>query len=386
MSFLLFLAEILRTRKVVAILICLLLINLIVSTCTCSFPAISARSSGSSDKNQAGLSIGLPPKESSGSRSLSQYTQAQQVEKKINLIAYPVDTDEVYTDDNVTIQFLIINTLDNTVKIERLESEYPNNFTFISCNPPKGMTYRRTNNVLYTESSGPSGISGSSYIYCDYKIKPRVPGNYVLKPAILRYSNSGSSTNVSSDMVYIKVKNRYVEVNNFSIMPSPVVEGDSVILKAEMIDPDRNDTIQWELLSNINGLICKSQNKSNRNTTNFSFPTQKLSMGDHIITLKVHDNHNDFVERQLMLKVMRPWYKEYLAAFGIVTIIAICNLINTLDPNRKILGKIWVYLLNTLYLHGRILRTIWLRWLFRATHSEDDLKSQEHVQLTDDKD
>ncbi len=298
-----------------------------------AFPAI-----GGLDKKNGGV----PSQGSSGSGSISTYTQKAQQEEKVFFMSYSLDDEEFFAGKNITIQFLIINTLDSTIKFESLTSVFPLGFVFVGCNPLENTKPENSSNTVYIKTVGPSGIKASSYVYCNYTIKSMYPKNYVLRPAILKYSQGSITKNISSDLVYLKIKNRLPEILNMSIEPTPIRNNpffgrlfgyNKGIIHVNLKDPDNYDEVKYELWSNIDGLIYKSGFSKN-NTTCLDISHRDFSIGEHTIRLKSIDNYGGMTEHEMSLTVLPNYFSGYLMLFGIGTIIALCAIINTfkLDP------------------------------------------------------
>jgi hypothetical protein len=303
-----------------------------------AFPAI-----GGLDKKAGSV----PPQGSSGSRSISSYVEKAQQEERVFFIAYSLDDEEFFTSQNVTIQFLIINTLDSTVKFDSLTSVFPQRFVFEGCNPLENTKFENINNNIYIKTVGLSGIRASSYVYCNYTIKPMYPGNYVLRPAILRYSKGDITKNISSDVVYLRIKNRPPEIMEMSIEPNPIrnrlILGrlfgrNKAIFHITLKDADINDPIKCELWSNIDGLIYKS-GFSRSNTSCINVSHRDFSIGLHTIKLKSIDTYGGMTEHEMMLTVMPNYFLQYLVISGLMTIIALCNIINTFKLTPEFTNK-----------------------------------------------
>lgn len=134
-----------------------------------------------------------------GSKTINNYNFLTQKEDNVYFMAYPLYKDVFHTSDPITIQFLIINALDEAIILDRIDCNVPKNFT---------------NSTLY---SGSLSLNKSSIEYFDYNITAKAPNDYLIGPAILNYSKEGTIRRLSAGLINVHVINRNPEIKNITI-------------------------------------------------------------------------------------------------------------------------------------------------------------------------
>jgi hypothetical protein len=75
------------------------------------------------------------------------------------------------------------------------------------------------------------------------------------------------------------------------------------------------------------------------NTSNIDIDHRDFSIGEHLIKLKSIDTSGGITEHEMMLTIFPNYFSGYLMLFGIVTIIALCAIINTFKLNPQFTNK-----------------------------------------------
>jgi len=239
-----------------------------------------------------------------------------QQEDKIYFMAYPLHKDVFYTRDTIILQFLIINTLDQGIMIERIDCSIPKNFT-------KGAS-----------DVSRWSLGKASLKYFNISIKANAPDDYLIGPAILHYSKGGTNRCLSAGLINVHVINRNPEIKDVRIQqikyPGLISDEAKFQFSAKLSDPDGPEDIKsWEVWSNIKGLLNNSSNPCKDYAIDFS--RSDLPVGTHTITFTIRDQNSGLFQKEMILDVTPCTLKEYSGFTCIALIIAVCALIGAIN-------------------------------------------------------
>jgi hypothetical protein len=279
-----------------------------------------------------------PASKSSSTSNFENYYNYQSAKEEILLTKEAYPGSELFKNNNITIRLGIINNKDYSLTrpylFDKVEDPFiidPDSFRIDQGPDSKRLDYHFTDLSLSAEIEPNQGtihendnyiltlsrkrdkinlsikqFNKSDMLYLSYNIKSNASGKYSLQPCRLFTSEYFEGKKIlQSNPLFIDIIDRKPIIDSIKINPNPAKDGEIVQIHANISDPDKLDLDRCELFSSIDGLLDDSTqlNLSDPNCYYYSKDLSGLSVGNHLITLKIFDKDSQIAESTLTLTV-----------------------------------------------------------------------------------
>jgi hypothetical protein len=273
--------------------------------------------------------------------STTHYIQSIQERENIYVESYLLGKDEFNIDDDIIIQFRIRNELDKPIYCENIHIPIAIEFYNKTCNPPKtaywypvadGISIMPSETHHLDEEKKIKGILIPSYdsIIFNYTIRSKITRPYILPQAIITFTSGDSRKKLYSAPLYLRVIDSYPEIISITLSPTPLIDTNNISFDIKFKDMDKNETMDVQVWSNIDDILPSNYTIKQLDNTcyyqaNFK---RKLSLGTQLLTFRINDSHDGFVEKEMIIDVKQDSLHQYLQLYAIAFIIMLCSLIN----------------------------------------------------------
>ncbi|HUS75807.1 MAG TPA: hypothetical protein VMY43_07340 [Methanothrix sp.] len=216
---------------------------------------------------------------------------------------------------------------------------------------------------LLDEEKTIKGISIPSYdsIVFNYTIRANITRSYILPQATITFYSDGSSKKLYSVPLYLKVINSYPEIISITLSSTPFIDTKNISFNIKFTDADKNETMGVQVWSNIEGLLLNKHPIKNLGNNCYQANVErKLSLGTHLLTFKINDSHNGFIEKEMAIEIKQDFYHEYFYVYHVAIVIMLCSIINVLN----VLGiiKILRTFISKIFSNSKKWRAIRRKW------------------------
>jgi len=277
-----------------------------------------------------------PASKSSSTSNFENYYNYQSAKEEMLLTKEAYPGLELFKNNNITIRLGLINNKDYSLTrpylFDKVEDPFiidVQSFRIDQGPDSKRLDYHFTDLSLSSEIEPDQGTTNNNYIltlsqkrdkinlsikrfnksdmlYLSYNITSNISGKYSLQPCRLFTSEYFEGKKIlQSNPLFIDIIDRKPIIDSIKISPNPAKDDEIVQIHANISDPDKLDLDRCELFSSIDGLLddATQLNLSDPHCYYYSKDLQGLSVGNHLITLKIFDKDSQIAESTVTLTV-----------------------------------------------------------------------------------